>query len=113
MLLALFVVGGTLNTSTICLGQSDGGPAAENKEIVRYRLTKWKSVHTGKETDAKKMVATLKQLKCEYKMHQHGDHIDVIYRCPAWKQLSLKDHKTAHQWEAWLKKYGFETQHIH
>lgn len=84
-----------------------------NQEIVQYRLTKWKSVHTGDEKAAQKMLNTLKQIKCEVKTQQHGDHIDIIYRCPAWKKLSLKDHKTAHYWEGWLKKYGFETKHIH
>lgn len=91
-------------------------PAAdqqETKEIVDYRLTSWKTVHSKDAKDAEKMIATLKQLKCEVKTSNHGDHIDITYQCPKWKRMSLKDHKTAHQWEAWLKKYGFETKHTH
>ncbi len=85
----------------------------ETKEIVDYRLTSWKTVHSKDAKDAEKMIATLKQLKCEVKTSNHGDHIDITYQCPKWKRMSLKDHKTAHQWEAWLKKYGFETKHTH
>ncbi|WP_235934702.1 hypothetical protein [Candidatus Laterigemmans baculatus] len=87
-------------------------PAA-SKEIVRYRLADWRAVHTSNEAQAKKLAATLSQLKCEVQQSSHGNHIDVRYRCKGWQELQLKDHASAHQWEQWLKKYGFETTHHH
>lgn len=87
-------------------------PAA-SKEIVRYRLVDWRAVHSSKEAQAKKLAATLSQLKCEVKQSSHGNHIDVRYRCKTWQELQLKDHASAHQWEKWLKNYGFETTHEH
>lgn len=111
---ALTLLGSPLQANTSPQnGDATTADQDANQEIVQYRLTKWKSVHTGDEKAAQKMLNTLKQIKCEVKTHQHGDHIDITYRCPAWKKLSLKDHKTAHYWEGWLKKYGFETKHIH
>lgn len=84
-----------------------------SKEIVRYRLADWRAVHSGNEAQAKKLVTTLGQLKCEVKQSSHGNHIDIRYRCKNWQELQLKDHNSAHQWEQWLKKYGFETTHEH
>jgi len=87
-------------------------PTIAAKEMVEYRLQKWKTTHAeGDKT--KKLVATLKKLRCEVKVDSHGGHTDVNYRCPKWQKLALKSHKEAHSWEGWLKKYGFETKHAH
>jgi hypothetical protein len=82
-------------------------------EIVEYRLVKWKTAHADGPSQTEKLVKTLKQLRCEVKVSSHGGHTDVNYLCPKWQKLALKDHATAHQWETWLKKYGFETKHAH
>ena len=58
-------------------------------------------------------VKTIKSLGCEAQIHQHDGHFDVTYRCLKWRQMNLKSHEAAHQWEAWLKKAGFETKHQH
>ena len=87
-------------------------PNMAEKELVEYRLEKWKTTHAeGDQGD--KLVATLKKLRCEVKVASHGGHTDVNYRCAKWQQLALKSHEEAHQWEVWLKKYGFETNHAH
>lgn len=88
-------------------------PAAMATEVIQYRLEKWKTAHADGEKQTKQLAATLKKLKCEVKLASHGGHSDVNYRCPKWQQLALKSHKLAHQWESWLKKYGFETKHTH
>jgi|GEM_PF-1071553 len=82
-------------------------------EVVQYRLTDWQSVHADGVDQAKELVTTLKQLRCEVKMDRHGGHIDIHYRCPKWQALELKTHDLAHQWETWLKKHKFQTKHIH
>ena len=86
-------------------------PAATS-EVVEYRLATWKTTH-AEGPQAQKLVGTLKKLRCEVKVGSHGGHTDVQYRCQKWQSLALKDHHTAHQWESWLKKYGFETKHTH
>ena len=86
---------------------------AANKEIVQFRLEKWKSAHFKTAKQATDHYAIMKSIGCEVKTHKHGDHIDVSYRCPKWRQLSLKTHSEAHRWEKWLKYYGFQTQHKH
>lgn len=88
------------------------GPSAAAKEIVEYRLAGWKTAH-AEGTKADKLVKTLKMLRCEVKVGNHGGHSDVKYRCEKWQKLALKNHKAAHQWESWLKNYGFQTKHKH
>ena len=85
---------------------------AASSEVVQYRLASWKTTHAGGD-QAEKLVKTLKTLRCEVKVGSHGGHTDVQYRCAKWQALALKSHDAAHQWESWLKKYGFETKHQH
>lgn len=87
-------------------------PNTASRELVQYQLDQWKTTHAdGKHAD--QLVSTLKKLRCEVKVHSHGEHTDVNYRCEKWQTLSLKSHSEAHQWENWLKKYGFQTKHVH
>lgn len=87
--------------------------AANQKEDVLYRAVKWQAKHIHDEKKADTIGKTLKKLGCELQTSEHNGHIDLKYRCPKWKKLSLKTHAEAHQWEKWLKEYGFETQHHH
>lgn len=91
---------------------SAADPSEATSEVVKYRLAAWKTTHAAG-AQADKLVKTLKTLRCEVKVGSHGGHTDVKYRCAKWHSLALKDHKTAHQWQSWLKKYGFETKHEH
>ncbi|QDV66414.1 hypothetical protein Poly24_01000 [Rosistilla carotiformis] len=106
-----------LLAATICLSFAATAPAepagAETKEVVKYQLLEWKNKHTRNNDDAEKLIKAFKTLKVEMEVSDHGNHKDVKYRCPKWKQLTVKDHDTAHQWEAWLKKLGFKTIHEH
>ena len=85
--------------------------AQETKEVVKYHLADWKNIHTKNNQEADKLVKTFKILKVETKVSDHGNHKDVKYRCPKWKQLTVKDKATASQWQAWLKKRGFKTEY--
>jgi hypothetical protein len=87
--------------------------SAASKEVVEFRLTKWKAAHFDSEKDAQKVLDTLKQLGCEVRKEAHGGHSDVVYRCVDWKLIKSKTHDEAHKWEGWLKVYGFETKHTH
>ncbi|OYP31081.1 hypothetical protein CGZ80_22020 [Rhodopirellula sp. MGV] len=94
----------------------DGAGTVANspqRELVNYRLENWKTAHAESGKKGEQLVATLKKLRCEVSVSSHGGHQDVKYRCVKWQQLSLKSHKEAHQWEAWLKQYGFATKHEH
>jgi hypothetical protein len=87
--------------------------AADQKEDVLYRTVKWQAKHIHDAAKADKIAVTLKKLGCQLKRAEHDGHIDLSYHCPKWKKLSLKTHAEAHQWEKWLKEYGFQTQHQH
>ena len=86
---------------------------AAGQEIVKFRLTNWKTAHFDDGKKAQTHAATLKQIGCDVKQGAHGDHHDVSYRCPNWRSIALKSHNEAHQWERWLKANGFQTSHQH
>lgn len=111
MLIAAFSIGGPFSIGGLDTQAAD--PAVMASEVVTYRLTKWKTAHAGTGTQTEKLVKTLKKLRCEVKVGSHGGHSDVNYRCPKWQKIALGSHAVAHQWEAWLKKRGFETKHTH
>ena len=90
-----------------------GSLKGDSLERVEFRLTEWKSLHFDQANHAKQYYETFKGIGCECKQDAHGDHIDVAFRCPKWRSLSLKSHSEAHKWEAFLKKAGFETNHEH
>ena len=86
---------------------------AESKELVDYRLTEWKTKHFHDAEKADSIATSLKKLGCEVKQDSHDGHIDLSYRCPLWRRLTLGSHDEAHRWEKWLKDSGFETRHKH
>lgn len=90
-----------------------GSLKADSLERVEFRLMDWKALHFDQASQAKAYYETFKGIGCECKQENHGDHIDVAFRCPKWRSLSLKSHSEAHKWEAFLKKAGFETKHEH
>jgi hypothetical protein len=87
--------------------------SASAAEIVRYRLPDWKAKHLHDAAKADKIADTLKKLGCEVTKADHNGHIDVKYRCPEWRQLSLDSHEEATKWEAWFKEFRFQTEHKH
>ena len=88
-------------------------PAVGNPSSVAYRLRETKTIHFEDVQKAQLHLETVKKLGCEAKMDDHGDHQDVMYRLKLWTALTLADEKTAHQWEGWMKRSGFETLHAH
>jgi len=98
----------------ICASGTVGARAdAADREIVSFRLTQWKAAHFDDAKTAKTNFETLKRIGCEAEQHRHDGHFDVRYRCAKWRSIALKSHDEAHQWERWLKAYGFETTHQH
>ncbi len=87
--------------------------AAADAHLVDYRAPNWVTSHFHDSKKAEALKATVKKLGCEVKMDSHGNHIDLSFRCPKWRRISLTDHDKAHQWENWLKANRFETRHAH
>ena len=86
---------------------------ASAAEVVHYVCKEWKAKHIHDTKKAEKITDTLKKLGCEVKQDQHNGHIDVKYRCPKQRDLPVKSHKEAVQWEKWLKEFGFKAYHTH
>jgi len=80
---------------------------------VDYRLVRWKTMHFHDAKKAELHFKTVKDLGCAAKKASHGDHIDVMYRCPNWRRITLRSDASAHSWQRWLRGSGFETKHQH
>lgn len=88
-------------------------PTDTKKPTVSYRLVKPRTVHLHESDQAEKIMAALKLIGAKVSQNEHGDHIDATFSCPQWKTIELPTEKKAHEWQAWLKKSGFETRHTH
>ena len=75
---------------------------AEGKESVEFRLIKWKSVHGNGSEQEKQFVDTLTRLGVEVAAEKHGNHSDIRYRSPVWRDVHVADHAAAEQLMAWL-----------
>jgi biotin operon repressor len=110
------------STSVMAQGNRSGGqaklasftenissPRNSNLRKVGFRLLEWKTIHAESEAAAKENVSSLKKIGCEVQMSNHGNHIDVRYRCPQWKAMELPTDQLAAQWTEWLKGKSLET----
>lgn len=87
--------------------------SAQDKELVQYRLVAERSIHMDDAAIASQYQKSLTQLGCQAKVENHGDHIDLVYHCPSWRQVEFNDHAAAHKWENWLRALRFEVKHAH
>ncbi len=78
-------------------------------KLVGYRATEWKTVHTASDAEAKQTLATLKRIGCEIDSENHGDHVDIKFRCEAWRSMKVKTHTLQTQWSNWCEGQGMET----
>lgn len=86
---------------------------AEGAEVVEFRKVQWKQLHGTGSPGEGQMIDQLKNIGCEVVVENHGNHSDVRFRAPVWRDIHVADHATAEQWTAWLRQRGFETRHKH
>ena len=87
--------------------------SAAGREMVRFRIVEQKTVHLNDQKTAAAYHQSLTKLGVQSKVHSHGNHFDLTFHCPQWREANFKSHDEAHQWEHWLKSLGFETEHHH
>lgn len=102
-----------LTLSLVALAGFTAPAQAQGQFVVEYRLSAQRSAHFDEPRDAEQFSQGLKRLGCDVRMENHGDHLDVTYRCPQWRSLEVSSDEAAHRWEGWLRKQGFETSHQH
>ncbi len=88
-------------------------PATSPLPAVAIRLADWKTMHVNNAQEAEGLKETFELIGCEVVVDNHGDHIDAKVRCPNWTKIGLVNSDSAHVWQDWLSKTGFETQHDH
>ena len=76
---------------------------------VGFRSKEWKTIHGHDEKAAQTNIATLKKIGCEVTTQQHGDHMDIRFRCADWKTMQLPSVELQTQWSTWLQDKGLET----
>lgn len=88
-------------------------PANTTMPTVSYRLPQAVSAHLHDQVEAQQVIEILNMLGCEVQSFDHDGHLDINVQCNEWLTLGVATEDTAHEWQAWLKSNGFETQHTH
>jgi len=112
-----FMVVGTTALSSVAPIQSQSSTyrppqtqqVALSAKLVGYRATDWNTVHTYSKAEAEQTLATLKRIGCEVETNNHGDHVDIKFRCEEWRSMKVKTHTLQSQWSNWCEKQGMET----
>jgi hypothetical protein len=76
---------------------------------IGFRALEWQAIHAGSTKEAEEIVGSLQKIGCEVTTEQHGDHLDVKYRCVEWKSLELATDQLIAQWSTWFAAKGMET----
>ena len=97
------------NSATYRSPQTIASQASLSGKIVGYRAPDWQTLHTASKAEAEQTVATLKRIGCEVEANNHGDHVDVKFRCPEWRSMKVKTHALQAQWSNWCENQGLET----
>ncbi|MCA9114925.1 MAG: hypothetical protein KDA79_07540 [Planctomycetaceae bacterium] len=85
----------------------------DHPEILAFRLTAAKEQHFDDAARAEQHLQLLQRIGARASLDRHAGHIDVIYSCPEWRQLTVKTHDGAVRWAAWLEAAGFDVWHGH
>jgi len=112
VLLTGFVIetaAGQSGSSTYRSPQATATQVSVSGKLVGYRAPDWQTLHTASADEAQQTVATLKRIGCEVESNNHGDHVDVKFRCPEWRSMKVKTHALQSQWSNWCEKQGLET----
>jgi len=81
---------------------------------LKGSLVNWKSIHGNGSAQEKQLVDALTALGVEVVKENHGNHSDIRYRSPVWRDVHVADHAAADKLMAWLKQSGFEVaEHKH
>ncbi len=86
---------------------------ANGQEEIAYRLTEWKPLHFESISERDQMVAIAQGLGCDIREESHDGHQDLLIRSSTWKHAEFPTHAVAGNWEQWLRRMGFETEHEH
>lgn len=112
LVVSMMVVSTGWVLETQVAAQSQGASASQaaaSQKIVGFRAPKWKTIHSSSEAEAQSTVATLKKIGCEVETANHGNHIDIKFRCPEWRSMILDTSTLVNQWSLWCETQGMET----
>lgn len=97
----------TVSAQTEKFASSGGKPRLVKQ--VGFRLTQWKTIHGHDAQEAQETYNILRKIGCEVKQANHGNHIDIKFRCPTWKTIETNDGNKSMEWQKWLMNKQFET----
>jgi len=78
------------------------------QKTIGFRSIKWQTKHIHDAGEAARLIESLEKIGCEVIQQDHNGHLDVRYRCPTWKSISVQNDEFASQWSAWLAGNGIE-----
>ena len=100
----------TTQSSSVQLRANNAG--AQQPIVIKkvgFRMANWRNIHGDGTKATTDLISTLKKIGCEVKQNKHGGHVDIAFRCPSWKTVSVQNDAQSSQWHQWLVKNKFET----
>ena len=104
-----FALSGTGQLLAQTTAQNVGAATTEAQKKIGFRLANWQTKHIHNVAEAEKLIASLEKIGCEVTKADHNGHLDVRYRCPAWKSITVENDEYQKQWATWLAGQGMET----
>jgi hypothetical protein len=89
--------------------QPSATPVSTSVKKIGFRVTQWKTIHSHDATATESEMETLNRIGCEVVTANHGNHVDLRYRCVSWKTIELPTADLSAQWTQWLTEKGMET----
>lgn len=92
--------------------QQTANTATAQPKVVKkvgFRMANWRTIHGDGTKATTDLVTTLQKIGCEVKQGSHGGHVDISFRCPSWKTVSVQNDEQSNQWHQWLVNNEFET----
>ena len=92
--------------------QTSEVPESQHPALVKrvgFRMTNWQTIHSDGTPATQERITTLQNIGCEVRQDNHGGHVDIGFRCPTWKTISVQDDDQSDQWRNWLVENEFET----
>ena len=83
--------------------------AIEAQKTIGFRQPNWQKKHIHNVAEADKLIASLKKIGCEVIKNDHNGHLDISFRCEAWKTITVQNEAFQKQWSTWLGQNGLET----
>lgn len=99
----------TLQTTAQTAQNVGATTAKDAQKKIGFRMLNWKKRCVHNADEANQLIASLEKIGCEVVQANHNGHMDVSYRCPEWKTITVENDTFQAQWTNWMGTAGLDT----